>query len=103
MKIEEFEAYWRFCMHFWQACQEIFIRYQEIRWVELRFFRVSAHYPDPENPRDYMNVIKTLTTLNDGQQQPIDDFAPRANLKRLRGRLHGGFQPGMKFQPGKSG
>jgi hypothetical protein len=21
--------------------------------------------------------------LNDGQQQPVDDFAPRANLKRL--------------------
>jgi hypothetical protein len=28
-----------------------------------------------------MNVFKTSTTLNDGQQQPFDNFAPRANLK----------------------
>jgi hypothetical protein len=33
-----------------------------------------------------MNVFKTPTTLNDGQQQPVDkllllNFAPRANLK----------------------
>jgi hypothetical protein len=30
-----------------------------------------------------MNVFKTPTTLNDGQQQPVDNFAPRANLKRF--------------------
>jgi hypothetical protein len=30
---------------------------------------------------NYMNVFKTLTMLNDGQQQPVDNFAPRANLK----------------------
>jgi hypothetical protein len=42
---------------------------------------VPAHYPDPENPGHYMNVFKTPTTLNDGQQQPVDNFAPRANLK----------------------
>jgi hypothetical protein len=30
-----------------------------------------------------MNVFKTPTMLNDGQQQPVDDFAPRVNLKRL--------------------
>ena len=48
-----------------------------------RFSRVPAHYPDPGNPGHYMNVFKTLTTLNDGQQQPVDDFAPRANLKRF--------------------
>jgi hypothetical protein len=28
-----------------------------------------------------MNVFKTPTTLNDGQQQAVDNFAPRANLK----------------------
>jgi hypothetical protein len=28
-----------------------------------------------------MNVFKTPTTLNDGQQQPVNNFAPRANLK----------------------
>jgi hypothetical protein len=28
----------------------------------------------------YMNVFKTPTTLNDGQQQPVNNFAPRANL-----------------------
>ena len=28
-----------------------------------------------------MNVFKIPTTLNDEQQQPVDNFAPRANLK----------------------
>jgi hypothetical protein len=46
--------------------------------VGARFTRVPAHYPDPENPSHYT----TPTTLG-GQQQPVDDFAPRANLKRL--------------------
>jgi hypothetical protein len=49
--------------------------------VGARFSRVPAHYPDPENRAHYMNVFKTSTTLNDGQQQPVDDFAPGANLK----------------------
>ena len=58
-------------------------RCQEIRWVGARFSRVPAHYPDPENPGHYMNVFKTPTSLNDGQQQPVDNVAPRANLKRF--------------------
>ena len=45
-----------------------------VRWVGARFSRIPAHYPDPENPGHYMNVFKTPTTLNDGQQQPVDDF-----------------------------
>ena len=45
------------------------------------FSKVPAHYPDPGNPGHYMNVFKTPTTLNDGQQQPVNNFAPRANLK----------------------
>jgi hypothetical protein len=49
--------------------------------VGARFSRVPEHYPDPGNPGHYMNVFKTLTTLNDGQQQPVDNFDPRANLK----------------------
>jgi hypothetical protein len=48
-----------------------------------RFSGVPAHYPDPGNPGHYMNVFKTPTTLNDGQQQPVDNFAPKANLKRF--------------------
>ena len=48
-----------------------------------RFSRVPAHCPDPGNPGHYMNVFKTPTTLNDGQQQPVDNFASRANLKRF--------------------
>jgi hypothetical protein len=47
--------------------------------VGATFSKVPAHYPDPGNPGHYMNVFKT--TLNDGQQQPVDNFAPRANLK----------------------
>jgi hypothetical protein len=83
MKIKEIEAYCRFCMHFWQACKEICNRCQEIRWVGAMFSKFPEHYPDPENPGQchYMNVFKTPTTLNDGQQQPVDNFAPRANLK----------------------
>jgi hypothetical protein len=45
------------------------------------FSKVPAHYPDPGNPGHYMNVFKTPTMLNDGQQQPVNNFAPRANLK----------------------
>ena len=79
-------AYWHFCMHFWQACKEICNRCQEIHWVGARFSKVPAHYPHPGNLSHYMNVFKTPTTLNDGQQQPVDkllllNFAPRANLK----------------------
>jgi hypothetical protein len=33
--------------------------------------KVPAYYPDPGNPGYYMNVFKTPTTLNDGQQQPV--------------------------------
>ena len=43
----------------------------------------SSPYPDPENPGHYLNMFKTPTTINDGQQRPVDDFAPRANLKQL--------------------
>ena len=45
------------------------------------FSKIPAHYPDPGNPGHYMNVFKTPTTLNDGQQQPVNNFAPRASLK----------------------
>jgi hypothetical protein len=51
--------------------------------VGTRFFRVSANYPVPEIPDQYMNVFKTLTTLNDGQQRLVDNFSFRANLERL--------------------
>jgi hypothetical protein len=54
---------------------------QEMRWVGATFSKVPARYPDPGNPGHYMNVFKTPTMLNDGQQQPVDNFAPRANLK----------------------
>jgi hypothetical protein len=74
MKIKEIEAYWHFCMHF---C----IRWREILWLGATFSKVPAHYPDPGNPGHYMNVSKTPTTLNDGEQQPLDNFAARANLK----------------------
>ena len=48
----------------------------------VRFSRVPAHYPDSGNPGYYMNVF-TPCTLNHVQQQPVDDFVPRANLKRF--------------------
>jgi hypothetical protein len=47
---------------------------------EATFSKVPAHYPDPGNSGYYMNVFKTPTTLNDGQQQSVNNFAPRANL-----------------------
>jgi hypothetical protein len=49
--------------------------------VGARLSRVPAHYPDPGNPGHYMNVFKTPTMLNDGQQQPVDNYSPKANLK----------------------
>ena len=71
-------------MHFRQACKDICNRCHEIRWVGARFSRIPAHYPGPGNPGHYMNVFKTPTMLNDGQQQkqqPVDNFALIANLK----------------------
>jgi hypothetical protein len=82
MKIKEVEAYWRLCMHFWQANTFATDARRYVAWG-ASFSRVPAHNPDPGNPGQYMNVFKTATTLNDGQQQPVDDFAPRANLKRF--------------------
>jgi hypothetical protein len=51
------------------------------RNLGARFSRVPAHYPDPGNPGHYMNMFKIPTMLKDGQQQPVDNFAPRLNLK----------------------
>ena len=51
------------------------------RNLGARFSRVPAHYPDPGNPGHYMNMFKTPTMLKDEQQQPVDNFASRLNLK----------------------
>jgi hypothetical protein len=48
--------------------------------VGARFSKVPEHYSDSGNAGHYMNVFKTPTVLNDGQQ-PVNNFAPRANLK----------------------
>ena len=81
MKIKEIEASGTF------AC--IFDRHAKTfatdagRYVGwgATFSKVPARQPDPRNPGHYMNVFMTPTTLNDGQQQPVDNFVPRANLK----------------------
>jgi hypothetical protein len=87
MKIKEIEAYWCICMHFWQAYMQRILQQMPCRryvWWG-RGSLVPAPYPDQWNPGHllghYMNVFKTPTMLNDGQQQPVDNFAPRANLK----------------------
>jgi hypothetical protein len=80
--LKKLNPYWHFCVHFWQACKDICNRCREIRWVWATFSKVPANYPDPGNPGHYMLfVFKTPTTLHDGQQQPVDNFASRANLK----------------------
>jgi hypothetical protein len=82
MKIKEIEACILALLHaFLTGMQIICNRCQEIRWVGARFSKVLEHYPDPGNPSHYMNVFKTPTTLNNGQQQPVDNFASRTNLK----------------------
>ena len=83
MKFKEIEAYWHFCIPFLTGMQRHLQQMpgDTVRWVGATFCKVPAHYPDPGNPGPYMNVFKTPTTLNDGQQQPVDNFAPRANLK----------------------
>lgn len=50
-------------------------------WVGPRFSRIPAPFPDPQNPGHYMNVFKT-PTLNDKKMRQVDDFAPRANIKK---------------------
>ena len=43
--------------------------------------RILRPEPDPENPGHYKNVFQTLE-INEEQRQ-VDDFLPRANLKKI--------------------
>jgi hypothetical protein len=72
MKSKEIEAYWRFCMHFDRHAKTIATdarRYVGGGRRSLRFQHITLIQEIP------------ATTLNDGKQQPVDNFAPRANLK----------------------
>lgn len=48
-------------------------------------YRVPEPHPDKDNEGHYMDVFRTPTDTLDGQLRPIDQFAPRANLKKLFG------------------
>ena len=48
-------------------------------WVGPEIRRIRRPEPDPDNPGHYKNVFKT-SGIN-GEDRPIDDFLPRANLK----------------------
>ena len=43
--------------------------------------RIPRPEPDPESPGHYKNVFQTLRI--NGEQRQVDDFLPRANLKKL--------------------
>ena len=62
----------------------------------------SLHFDSilsPKAPKYFiLNVLKRSLILD---QLAADSFEEECSV--LRGRLHGGFQPGMKFQPGKPG
>ena len=55
----------------------------KIGWVGKEFSRVPAPYPDYTNRGHYLSVFNTPTTSKDGKPREVDDFAPRANIKKL--------------------
>ena len=47
---------------------------------------VPEPMPDRENPGHYKDVFDTSNERETGEARPIDEFAPRANIKKA---VHG--------------
>ena len=45
--------------------------------------RVLEPMPDRENPGHYKDVFDTSNERDTGEARPVDEFAPRANIKKL--------------------
>ena len=45
--------------------------------------RVPEPMPDRENPGHYKDVFDTSNERDTGEARPVDEFAPRANIKKL--------------------
>ena len=45
--------------------------------------RIFQPVPDPERPSRYMSVSETPTHTESGEERPLDDWQPRANVTKL--------------------
>ena len=52
------------------------------KWVGLKFSRIPAPYPDPDNAGHYLPLTKTPRIIN-GKTRALDDLAPKANNRKL--------------------
>ena len=56
---------------------------KETGWRGPMMSRVPEPCPDKDNQGHYMDVFKSSNKTTKGEIRPIDEFAPRANLKKL--------------------
>lgn len=52
-------------------------------WKGPTMARVPEPVPDRDNPGHYKDVFDTLNERDTGEARPVDEFAPRANMKYL--------------------
>jgi hypothetical protein len=52
-------------------------------WTGLKLRQVPKPYPNYDSSFHYLHVAETPITNDDGTQRKIDDFQPRAQMKRL--------------------
>ena len=52
-------------------------------WKGPTMARVPEPVPDRENPGHYKDVFDTSNERDTGEARPVDEFAPRANIKKL--------------------
>ena len=51
-------------------------------WKGPTMARVPEPVPDRENPGHYKDVFDTSNERDTGEARPVDEFAPRANIKK---------------------
>ena len=49
--------------------------------------RLTESMPDRENPDHYKDVFDTSNERDTGEARPVDEFAPRANIKNCSRRI----------------
>ena len=64
---------------------------------------VPCPFPDKSKEGHYMDVFSFLKTSEDGSPREIDDFLPRAQVKKrfAKGELHSSDKPTQLAKPSK--
>lgn len=70
---------------------------QKTEWQAPIMERIPCPFPDKTRESHYLDVFSTPTTNEDGSPREIDDFLPRARVKKVfaTGNLHSSDQPKM--------